>query len=179
MESKGIAERVMAKPKRSRLAWVFGGTLMQFPGRLGDLGFGLALKQLLPNYVVRPERAPKRFNIYYSSKRAWRGTNRSVKALGDDYLGTMSLDAPVLIVQGEQDVIRETNAVLAARRPCACSMSRNDGPGSGSSRPALRPALPRPTRSASRRSVLRPAAAHTYAVAAPLRPAPMMTTSNV
>src|SRR6185369_1388345 len=119
MESKGIAERVMAKPKRSRLAWVFGGTLMQFPGRLGDLGFGLALKQLLPNYVVRPERAPKTFNIYYSSKRAWRGTNKSVKALGDDYLGTMSLEAPVLIVQGEQDVIRETNAVLAARFPTA------------------------------------------------------------
>ena len=51
--------------------------------------------------------------------RAWRGTNRAVKALGDDYLGTMSLDAPVLIVQGEQDVIRETNAVLAARFPTA------------------------------------------------------------
>jgi proline iminopeptidase len=119
MESKGIAERVMAKPKRSQLAWAFGGMLMQFPGKLGDLGFGLALQQLLPNYVVRPERAPKTFNIHYSSKRAWRGTNRAVKALGDDYLGTMSLDAPVLIVQGEQDVIRETNAVLAARFPTA------------------------------------------------------------
>ena len=69
MESRGIAERVMAKPKRSQLAWAVGGMLMQFPGKLGDLGFGLAVKQLLPNYVVRPERAPKRFNIYYSSKR--------------------------------------------------------------------------------------------------------------
>jgi len=55
MESKGIAQRVMARPKRSPLAWVFAGTLMQFPGTLGDLGFGLVMKQLLPNYVVRPE----------------------------------------------------------------------------------------------------------------------------
>jgi proline iminopeptidase len=117
MESKGIAERVMAKPKRSPAAWVFAGTLMQLPGKLGDLGFGLIMKQLLPNYVVRPELAPKTFNIHYGSKRAWRGTNRSVKALGDDYLGPLSLDAPVLIIQGEHDVIRETNAVLAARFP--------------------------------------------------------------
>jgi pimeloyl-ACP methyl ester carboxylesterase len=34
LESKCIAERVIAKPKRSPLAWVFAGTLMQFPGRL-------------------------------------------------------------------------------------------------------------------------------------------------
>jgi len=122
MESKGIAERVMARPKRSQLAWVLGGTLMQFPGKLGDLGFGLALKQLLPNYVVRPERAPRRFNVSYVSKRAWRGTNRAVKALGDEYLATMSLDAPVLIVQGEEDVIRETNAILASRFPAATNV---------------------------------------------------------
>ena len=122
MESKGIAERVMAKPKRSQLAWVFAGTLMQLPGKVGDLGFGLIMKQLLPHYVVRPELAPKTYNIHAGSKRAWRGTNRSVKALGDDYLGTMSLDAPVLIVQGEQDVIRETNAVLAARFPAAANV---------------------------------------------------------
>jgi proline iminopeptidase len=122
MESKGIAERVIAKPKRSQAAWVFAGTLMQLPGKLGDLGFGLIMKQLLPNYVVRPELAPKTFNIHYGSKRAWRGTNRSVKALGDDYLGTLSLDAPVLIVQGEHDVIRETNAVLASRFPAATNV---------------------------------------------------------
>jgi pimeloyl-ACP methyl ester carboxylesterase len=122
MESKCIAERVLGKPKRSHIAWAFAGTLMQFPGTLGDLGFGLVMKQLLPHYVVRPELAPKTFNIRYGSKRAWRGTNRSVKALGDDYLGTMSLDAPVLIVQGEHDVIRETNAVLAARFPAATNV---------------------------------------------------------
>jgi pimeloyl-ACP methyl ester carboxylesterase len=112
----------MAKPKRSPAAWVFAGTLMQLPGKLGDLGFGLIMKQLLPNYVVRPELAPKTFNIHYGSKRAWRGTNRSVKALGDDYLGTLSLDAPVLIIQGEHDVIRETNGVLAARFPGAANV---------------------------------------------------------
>jgi proline iminopeptidase len=122
MESKGIAERVIAKPKRSPAAWAFAGTLMQLPGKLGDLGFGLIMKQLLPNYVVRPELAPKTFNIQYGSKRAWRGTNKSVKALGDDYLGTLSFDAPVLIVQGEHDVIRETNAVLAARFPAATNV---------------------------------------------------------
>ena len=121
MESKGIAEPVIAKPKRSQMAWVFGGTLMQLPGKLGDLGFGIVMKQLLPNYVVRPELAPK-YSIHDGSKRAWRGTNRSIKALGDDYLETPSLDAPVLIVQGEQDVIRETNAVLAARFPAAANV---------------------------------------------------------
>jgi proline iminopeptidase len=122
MESKCIAERVIGKPKRSRLAWAFAGTLMQLPGTLGDLGFGLVMKQLLPQYVVRPELSPKTFTIRYASKRAWRGTNRSVKVLPDDHLGTMSLDAPVLIVQGEQDVIRETNAVLAARFPAAANV---------------------------------------------------------
>jgi pimeloyl-ACP methyl ester carboxylesterase len=32
------------------------------------------------------------------------------------------LDAPVLIIQGEHDVIRETNAVLAARFPGAANV---------------------------------------------------------
>jgi len=35
---------------------------------------------------------------------------------------TMSLDAPVLIVQGEEDVIRETNAILASRFPAATNV---------------------------------------------------------
>ena len=35
-----------------------------------------------------------------------------------------------------------SKTVLAARSPCICTRSRNAGPGSGSSRPALRPALP-------------------------------------
>jgi pimeloyl-ACP methyl ester carboxylesterase len=52
----------------------------------------------------------KAFNIHYGSKRAWRATNMSIKALGDDHLDRLSIAAPVLIVQGEQDVIRETNA---------------------------------------------------------------------
>ena len=52
-----------------------------------------------------------------------------------------------------------SNATRAARRPCACSMSRNAGPGSGSSSPALRPALPCPTRSASMTIALMPATA--------------------
>lgn len=82
MESKGIAERVIAKPKRSRMAWVAAGTLMQFPGKLGDLGFGYIMKQLLPNYVVRPESAPKAFDVTRASKRAWRGTSRSHQGAG-------------------------------------------------------------------------------------------------
>jgi proline iminopeptidase len=119
MESKGVAERVIARPKRFRLAWVAAGILMQCPGKPGDLGFGLIMKQLLPHYVVRPDSAPKAFDVTRASKRAWRGTNRSVKALDDDYLTQMSIDAPVLIVQGEHDVIRETNALLAERFPRA------------------------------------------------------------
>ena len=126
MESKGIAERVIAKPKRSQAAWLFAGMLMQLPGKLGDLGFGLAMKQLLPNYVVRPELAPKAFNIHYSSKRAWRGTSRSIKMLGDDFLGQMSLAAPVLIVQGVQDVIRETNTILVERSRAAKNVLIDD-----------------------------------------------------
>jgi proline iminopeptidase len=122
MESKGIAQRVMARPKRSKVAWVCAGTLMQLPGKVGDLGFGLVMKQLLPNYVVRPELAPKAYNIQNASKLAWRATSRSIKALGDHYLDKMSLSAPVLIVQGEQDVIRETNPVLAARFPTAVNV---------------------------------------------------------
>jgi proline iminopeptidase len=122
MESKGIAERVMAGPRRSRAGWVIGGLMMQFPGRLGDHGFGLAMKQLLPNYVVRRGLSVDSFNMWYGSKRAWRGTNRSIKALGDDYVARSLLDAPVLILQGEQDVIRETNAVLAERFPHATNI---------------------------------------------------------
>ena len=34
----------------------------------------------------------------------------------------MSLSAAVLIVQGDQDVIRETNALLAARFPTAANV---------------------------------------------------------
>ena len=118
MESRGINERVMKPPKRSNLAWGAGGLLMQFPGKVGDRGFGIALKQMMPNYVVRRELAPA-FESWRASQRAWRGTNASIKALGDDYLADLTVAAPVLIVQGEQDVIRETNAVLAARFPSA------------------------------------------------------------
>jgi proline iminopeptidase len=121
MESKCVAERVIAKPKRSRVAWAAAGTLMQFPGELGDLGFGFIMKQLLPHYVVRPELTPP-FNVNHGSKRAWRETNRAVKTLDDDYLAHMRLDVPVLIVQGEHDVIRETNAVLAERFPRATNV---------------------------------------------------------
>ena len=121
MESRGINERVMKPPKRSSVAWAVGGLLMQFPGKVGDRGFGIALQQMMPNYVVRRERAPA-FEAGRASKRAWRGTNASVKALGDDYLAGLSIPAPVLIVQGDQDVIRETNAVLAARFPSAANV---------------------------------------------------------
>ena len=122
MESKGIAERVLGRPKRSRLYWLAAGILLQFPGSFGDLGFGHIMKQLLPNYYVRPDLAPKGYDVTRASKRAWRGTNRSIKAIHEDYLAQMSLDAPVLIIQGDQDVIRETNAVLAKRFPAATNV---------------------------------------------------------
>jgi pimeloyl-ACP methyl ester carboxylesterase len=98
------------------------GFLMQFAGRIGDLGFGYIMKQLLPNYVVRRDAAPKEFDVHRASKRAWRGTNRSIKALDDDYLARVSFDAPVLIVQGEHDVIRETNPLLTERFPAATNV---------------------------------------------------------
>lgn len=114
LESKCIAQRVMSKPKRSRVGWVVAGTLMQLPGRVGDLGFGLVMRQLMPNYVVRRQ-LPPRYDARHASKRAWRGTNRSLKAVPEHYLERPLLDAPVMIVQGRQDVIRETNAVLVSR----------------------------------------------------------------
>ena len=122
MESQGIAQRVIAKPKRSPLAWAGAGLLMQCPGRLGDLGFGCIMKQLLPHYTVRPELAPQTYDVWRASKRAWRGTNAAIKVLGDDYLDRLDVAAPVLIVQGEHDVIRETNAVLANRFPSAVNV---------------------------------------------------------
>jgi len=122
MESKGIADRVIGSPKDSPVAWAAAGLLMQFPGKLGDVGYGYVMRQLMPHYVVRRETAPKAFDVNRTSKRAWRETNKSIKALDDEYLSQMSLDAPVLIVQGDQDVIRETNAVLARRFPAATNV---------------------------------------------------------
>jgi len=122
LESKCIAERIIAKGKRRPVAWAFAGTLMQFPGKPGDLGFGLVMKQLLPHYLVRPDRSRMRYNIHHASKAAWRGTNSSVKTLSDDYLDGMSVPAPVLILQGDRDVIRETNPLLAARFPEAANV---------------------------------------------------------
>jgi pimeloyl-ACP methyl ester carboxylesterase len=122
MESKGINERVMAKPKRSQAGWIAGGLMLQLPGKPGDLGFGIVMKQLLQNYVVRKETAPKFYDVWRASKRAWRGTNASVKALGERYLDPMHVEAPILIIQGDQDVIRETNAVLSQRYPAAANV---------------------------------------------------------
>ena|SRR5436190_6495845 len=123
LESKCIAERIIAKGTRRPVAWAFAGTLMQLPGKPGDLGFGLLMKQLLPHYLVRPDRAGMRYNIQHASKAAWRGTNSSVKTLSDDYLDGMSVPAPVLILQGDRDVIRETNPLLAARFPEAANVT--------------------------------------------------------
>ena len=72
-----------------------------------------------------------------------------------------------------------SNTRRAALRPYAPEMSRNDGPGSGLIKPALRPLRPRPIRSCSSRTVSRPATAHTYAHAQPVNPPPTMTTSAV
>lgn len=110
---------MIGRPKQSPVAWAAAGLLLQLPGKLGDLGYGYVMRQLMPHYVVRSETAPKAFDVNRTSKRAWRETNRSIKALGDDYLSQLTIDAPVLIVQGDQDVIRETNAVLAKRFPAA------------------------------------------------------------
>jgi len=62
------------------------------------------------------------YDVTRASKRAWRATNASVKALDDDYLSGMSLEAPVLIIRGEQDVIRETHPLLSARFPHATNV---------------------------------------------------------
>jgi proline iminopeptidase len=119
MESRAIAERCIGKQKLSSPAWLAAGLMLLCPGRLGDFGYGYSIKQMLRHYVVRPESVPKAFDASRASKRAWRGTNRAIKAMDDNYLEGMSLASPVLIVQGVQDVIRETNPLLAERFPDA------------------------------------------------------------
>src|SRR6185503_18555432 len=102
MESKGIAERVLGRPKRSRLYWLAAGILLQFPGSFGDLGFGHIMKQLLPNYYVRAGLGTERLRRDPREQTSWRGTNRSIKAIHEDYPAQMPLDAPVLLVQRDQ-----------------------------------------------------------------------------
>jgi proline iminopeptidase len=126
MESRAIAERVIGRHKRASLTWMAAGILMQFPGRWGDRGYGHIMKQLLPHYVVRPDRAPRGFDVHRVSKRAWRGTTMSIRAMDENHLSNLSLDAPVLIISGEHDVIRETHAVLAERYPAATSVRIGD-----------------------------------------------------
>ena len=72
---------------------------------------------------------------------------------------------------------RRRLARCAARAPARYRGTH--GPGSGSSSPALRPALPWPTRSASSTIAFTPASAHAYAVAQAVRPPPTITTSVV
>jgi pimeloyl-ACP methyl ester carboxylesterase len=94
---------------------------MQFPGKLGDLGYGLIMRQLLPNYFVRRDLAPK-FDGTRTSKRGWRGTNRSIKSTGETHLDGISVAGPVLIIRGDEDPIRETHAVLIQRFPQAIDL---------------------------------------------------------
>lgn len=126
LESKCVAERVIGKPKRLRLARVVAGALFQCPGRVGDLGFGLVMKQLMPNYVVHPKVTRVPYDVTRGSKRAWRGTNKSIKELDDDYLSGMLLEVPVLIIRGEHDVIRETHPLLSERFPRATNVTIPD-----------------------------------------------------
>ena len=121
MENKGIAERVIGR-KTKTPAWVAAGLLLQLPGKLGDRGFGYVMKQLMPYYVFRPESALKTFDVRRVSKRGWRRTSASIRALGNDYLARFAIDVPIMIVRGEHDVIRETSAVLERRFPSARSV---------------------------------------------------------
>jgi pimeloyl-ACP methyl ester carboxylesterase len=122
MESKGIAERVVGRPKRSQLYWLAAGILLQFPGRLGDLGFGHIMKPPLPNYCVRPDSAPKGYDVTRASKRAGAertGLSRpSTKITRHRCLSTHLYCS----FSVDQDVIRETNAVLAKRFPAATNV---------------------------------------------------------
>lgn len=72
MESKGIAERVIGKAKRSPLKWIAAGLLLQLRGKPGDLGFGLMMKMMLPYYVVHPDVTRVPYAVTRASKRAWR-----------------------------------------------------------------------------------------------------------
>lgn len=121
LESKGIAERVIARKKKTP-AWAAAGLLMQLPGKLGDRGYGYVMRQLMPHYVFRPESALKTYDVTHASKRAWTETGKSIRALADDYLAGFSVDVPVMIVRGEQDVIRETGPILEHRFPAARSV---------------------------------------------------------
>jgi pimeloyl-ACP methyl ester carboxylesterase len=53
------------------------------------------------------------------SKQGYVKTAKSINETDDGYLQQLPLDAPVLILQGRQDLIRETNTVLVERFPQA------------------------------------------------------------
>ncbi len=93
--------------------------LKSFPGRVGDFGYQKIVKLIHPCYFVRPDEAPESLAANRASKRGYYEPYRSVRETDESYLQQVPLNAPVLIVQGRQDVIRETNTVLVARFPRA------------------------------------------------------------
>ncbi len=120
MEGRAIEERVISRLKRSLSLGALGAAiLMLFPGNLGELCYQGIMKQLYRYYFVRPDKAPKMRDANRISKTRWPETDKTVSATDESYLTQLPLDAPVLIVQGRPDVIRETNAVLVERFPKA------------------------------------------------------------
>ena len=120
MEGNGLEERVIGPLRRSgNPGALVSALLMGFPGELGEAGFRGIMKRLFKYYFAHPESAPRSGDLARISKAGWRATNASIRATPESFLAALELDAPVLILQGRQDPIRETNAVLVARLPAA------------------------------------------------------------
>lgn len=114
MEGKAIGERIIGKaPLLPKLGW---GILWVLPG-LQDIGFRHLIGVLYPLYFVDPKQAPRFPGLANITNRGFAETNRSVAKADENYLEGISLPAPVMVIQGTQDVLHETHAVLMARFP--------------------------------------------------------------
>jgi proline iminopeptidase len=127
VEGRAIEKRVIAKVKQSRDLVALGSVmLMSLPGPLGDFGFRCLLKRIYPYYFVRLASAPKFRDANRASRVGYSRTNHSIGTSDENYLQRLPLDAPVLVVQGRQDVIRETNAIILERFPTATNVWIDD-----------------------------------------------------
>jgi len=116
MEQKAVNERVIRKTRSLRaLGWAI---LMSVPGT-SDKGFQNLMKMSYRHYFVQSDTVPEISDVTRISKQGYVKTAKSINETDDGYLQQLPLDAPVLILQGRQDLIRETNTVLVERFPHA------------------------------------------------------------
>jgi proline iminopeptidase len=112
MEQKALNEHIISKARSlTALGWLIVSLV---PG-LEDRGYRNLIRMVFPYYFVEPDKAPQFQGASGISKRGNQRTMKSIDEADDRYLEQLPLDAPVLIIQGRQDVFREANALLVER----------------------------------------------------------------